>query len=66
MAYAWGLLGLIVVAILYLRFMKYRRRRLNGKRKRRSKKTIHKSKNSNINADPLLQQMADDQLLAKE
>ena len=44
-----------------------RKRHSSGKKKRRQKKSYLKNanKNSNINADPLLQQMADDQLLSK-
>ena len=65
--YAYGFLGLIIIAIVYNRFQKIRKRRSNGKRKRRTKKSYinNANKNSNINVDPLLQQMADDQLMAK-
>ena len=65
--YAYGLLSVVILIFVYLKFKKMRQRqRIGGKRKRRQKKAYLKNadKNSNINADPLLQQMADDQLLS--
>jgi len=54
--YGYSFLGLIIIAIIINRFLKFRKRRSNGKRKRRVKKSSLKSssKNSNINVDPLL------------
>ena len=69
--YAYTVLALFILVFIYIRFIKLRKRRSGGKKLRRKKKSStqyylkNANKNSNINADPLLQALADDQVLAK-